>query len=221
MKEKYFSNDTIDSKTSEMLEKVKAVIPRLKEQEFIPKKSALLVIDMQKYFCDESSIPFVPSSPAIIPKINRLIEEYNSKKLPVIFTRQMNTPLDAGMMAKWWKYAISPESEMCEITPELITDNALILDKTQYDSFHNTNLESVLKEKNISQLVITGLLTHLCCESTARGAFVRGFETFYCIDGMVTYKEIFHLSSMINMAHGCSSLVMTEDICKKVNYRNE
>lgn len=216
MKEKYFSSETIDSKSKEMLEQVKSVIPKLKEQEFIPEKSALLVIDMQRYFCDEASIPFVPSAPAIIPKIKMLSDKYLSKNLPVIFTKQMNTPQDAGMMAKWWKHVISPESEMCEISPEFSTDKSIVLDKTQYDSFYNTELESILKEKGVSQLVLTGLLTHLCCESTARGAFIRGFETFYCVDGMVTYKEIFHVSSMINMAHGCSSLVLTEDICKKI-----
>lgn len=216
MKEKYFSTETIDNKSSEMLEKVKAVLPCIKTREFIPEKAALIVVDMQKYFCDEASIPFVPSVPAIIPRIKLLAEKFADAGLPVIYTKQFNTPEDAGMMATWWKHTISRESEAAEITPEFDTDSGIVLEKTQYDSFHNTDLENILKAKGVTQLIITGVLTHLCCESTARGAFVRGFETFYCIDGMATYKEIFHVSSLINMAHGCSSLVLAEEICRKI-----
>jgi isochorismate hydrolase len=230
-KEKYFSPESIDNKALELLEKVKNIAGVLKKQEFAPQKSALIVIDMQKYFCDESSIPFVPSVPAIIPKIKRLTEEYAAKNLPVIFTRQVNTFQDAGMMSKWWRHTISRESALSEITPEFAISqavilseqserkdlNTFILDKPQYDAFYNTGLEDFLREKGVSQLVITGLLTHLCCETTARSAFVRGFETFVCVDGMVTYKEIYHTSSLINLAHGVSSLVVAEEICRKLN----
>jgi len=234
-KEQYFSPETIDNKATEMLENIKIIVGKLKTQEFIPQKSALLVIDMQKYFCEESSIPFVPSAPAIIPKIKQLAEEFTAKNLPVIFTRQMNTPEDAGMMSKWWKHTISPESDLSKIIPELVTSHAVILseqserenlntfilNKTQYDSFYNTELEDFLKKKGITQLVITGLLTHLCCESTARGAFIRGFETFFCVDATVTYKEIYHTSTLLNLAHGVSSMVLAEEICGKLHHESQ
>jgi isochorismate hydrolase len=217
MKEIYFTSETINIKAFQMLEKIESILKKTKEQNFTPQKSALLIIDMQKYFCDESSIPFVPSVPAIIPKIKQLINAYRAKNLPVIFTRQVNTPEDAGMMAKWWKHTISPESDLSKITPEFNIENSQLFDKAQYDAFYNTGLESFLKEKKISQLVITGLLTHLCCETTARSAFMRGFETFSCVDGTVTYKEIYHLSSLINLAHGVSTLTMCDEICKKLD----
>ncbi len=216
MKELYFTPDTIDSKACEMLEQVKTYTKKIKEQNFIPEISALLIIDMQNYFCDESSIPFVPSAPAIIPKISRLAEIYTAKKFPVIFTRQMNTPDDAGMMSKWWKHTISPESDASLITPKLNTENSYVLDKSQYDAFYNTDLESYLKDKGVTQLVITGLLTHLCCETTVRSAFVRGFETFFCVDGNVTYKEIYHTSSLINLAHGVSTLLTCNEVYQKL-----
>ena len=220
-KEKFFSHETIDTKASEMLENIKIIVGKLKTQEFIPQKSALLVIDMQKYFCDESSIPFVPSAPAIVPKIKQLAGEYAAKNLPVIFTRQMNTPEDAGMMSKWWKHTISPESDLSKIIPEFNTENSYVLNKTQYDAFYNTELENFLKEKGITQLIITGLLTHLCCESTARGAFIRGFETFFCVDATVTYKEIYHTSTLLNLAHGVSSMVLAEEICRKLHHESQ
>lgn len=228
MKEKYFTTETIDAKAVEILENINNIIKKPKKQEFIPQNSALIVVDMQKYFCDESSIPFVPSVPAIIPKIKQLVELYIENGLPVIFTKQQNTPEDAGMMATWWKHTIAAGSEMSEITPELAVIlsekgderenlNTFVLEKAQYDAFYQTELESMLKEKGVSQLVITGLLTHLCVDTTVRSAFVRGFETFLPVDAMVTYKEIYHTSSLVNLAHGVSSLVLASDICQKLS----
>lgn len=217
MKERYFTPENIDSKAQEMLDSIKNIIIKPKFQEFIPEKSALIVIDMQKYFCDESSIPFVPSIPAVIQKIKTLVKAYRKKGLPIIFTRQVNTEENAGMMKKWWKYTIHPEKEESLIIPNLASDSDEILDKSQYDAFHDSALEDILQRKGVSQLVITGLLTHLCCESTARGGFVRGFESFFCVDANATYKEIYHTSSLINLAHGISSLVLCEEIIRKIS----
>jgi len=217
MKEQYFTPENIDAKAFQMLENINNILVKPKKQEFIPEKSALVIVDMQNYFCSENSVPFVPSVPAIIPKINALVEAYSSKNLPIVYTKQYNLPENAGMMAKWWKYTISPESADFDIFPEFDTKNAYILDKTQYDAFYNSELEDYLQKKDVSQLVITGLLTHLCCESTARAAFVRGYQSFMVVDANVTYKEIFQTSSLLNLAHGVSSPVLSKDICEKIN----
>src|SRR5512143_680130 len=66
-------------------------------------QSALLVLDMQAYFLDESSHAYIPSAPAILPGIMQLIDEYHAHTRPIFFTRHLNTPADAGMMAVWWK----------------------------------------------------------------------------------------------------------------------
>jgi len=216
MKEQFYTLENIDIKAQNIIENINNTLIKPKKQEFIPEKSALVIIDMQNYFCSQNSIPFVPSAPAIIPKVNELVKAFNSKNLPIVYTKQYNLPENAGMMAKWWKYTISPESSDFDIFPELNTTNAYILDKTQYDAFYNSDLENYLKSKGVTQLVITGLLTHLCCESTARAAFVRGYQSFMVVDANVTYKEIFQTSSLLNMAHGVASAVLTKEICEKI-----
>lgn len=216
-KEKYFSPETIDDKASQMLIITKNAIGRTKTQECIPQKSALIVIDMQKYFCDESSHAFIPSSPAIIPKIKLLVDNYKAKNLPVIFTQHYNTPEDAGMMNKWWGDIISNTSQMNEIIPEFNVKDSYLIKKSQYDAYYNTDLEDYLKKNNISQLVITGVMTHLCCETTARTAFTRGFETFLCIDSTATYNESFHTATMLNLAHGFSELILSGEIYRKLH----
>lgn len=216
IKEKYFSPENIDIKAQEMLKKATDISGRTNKQEFAPQNSALLVIDMQKYFCDSSSHAYIPSSEAIIPRIKLLTNTFKANNLPVIYTRHINTQENAGMMCKWWKGILSEGNNMDEIIPELNTKNSHIIEKTQYDAFYNTNLESFSRENNINQLVITGVMTHLCCETTARSAFVRGFETFLCIDATATYNENFHTSSLINLSHGFSELILSYEIYSKL-----
>jgi isochorismate hydrolase len=217
MKEKYFSLETIDEKTKELLRKTKTYLSD-KKQEFHPEKSALIILDMQKYFCENTSHAFIPSAEAIIPKIKQLIEYYNSYNLPVIFTRHINTSKNAVMMNKWWKELILENNISSEIIENFnlapSAQNQYLLKKTQYDAFYNTDLENILKQNNISQVVITGVMTHLCCETTARSAFVRGFEVFTPINATATYNEDFHLSSMLNLGHGFACLTTAEELCR-------
>jgi len=166
------------------------------------KRSALLVLDMQRYFLEESSHAFVPSAQAIISNISKLINTCAEKQIPIIFTRHLNSDADAGMMSVWWQDLIKPGSQSSEIVPELDTSKGTVIDKSQYDAFHGTNLQEMLREKQVEQVVICGVMTHLCCETTARSAFVRGFEVFFSIDGTATYNEPFHRATLWNAAHG-------------------
>ena len=61
-------------------------------------------------------------------------------------------------------------------------------------------------------MVVSGVMTHLCCETTARSAFVRGFEVFFLIDGTATYNKEHHLATLLNLSHGFANLVLSGEI---------
>jgi isochorismate hydrolase len=52
-------------------------------------------------------------------------------------------------------------------------------------------------------------MAHLCCETTARSAFTRGFEVFFLVDGTASYNRDFHQASLLNLAHGFATLLLT------------
>ena len=106
------------------------------------------------------------------------------------------------------------ENPLSQITPEL--DAGYTIEKTQYDAFYQTALEDLLKEKGITQVVITGVMTHLCCETTARSAFMRGFTVFFPIDGTATYNEDFHRSTLLNLSHGFAIPALIEELAEEV-----
>jgi isochorismate hydrolase len=215
MKENYFTEESIDDKSSEMLNELRLQNDR-RNIIFKPGESALLIIDAQKYFLDKTSHAFIPGSLAIIPKIKSLLEVYNSMTFPVIMTQHINNGQNADMLAVWWGDLITGKDSMCEITPELHHKRVTIVKKAQYDAFYKTNLENILKEKGVTQIVITGVMTNLCCETTARSAFVRGLSVFFTVDGTATYNEEFHKATLLNLSYGFATPVLCKDLVKNI-----
>lgn len=211
MKSVYFTHENIDAVSKGMLRRLDT-LNRKHRFPFSLDRAALLILDMQKYFLDENSHAFVPSAPAIVPKIKRLADAFTAHNLPVISTKHVNSNEDALMMARWWKDIIRENNPLCEIITELELPKAEIINKTQYDGFYQTSLEEKLRDMGIEQLVVTGVMTHLCCETTSRSAFVRGFCVFIPVDGTATYNEHFHSATYLNLSHGGAVPVLSEDI---------
>lgn len=211
MKEAYFTEDNIDSVSSAMLGRVQKLNPYQK-MEFEPTKSALFIVDMQNIFCLKSSHAYIDSVRAIIPRIKKIEHYYNELNLPVIFTKHVNTDEDANLMGKWWNELIDEKSRMSNIIKEFQCQNATVIKKSQYDAFYKTELEDILIDKRVKQIVITGVMTHLCCETTARSAFMRGFNVYFPIDGTATYNENFHNATLLNLSHGFVVPVLLENL---------
>jgi len=211
MKESYFTKENIGERAELLLNRFRKS-KKHKDIAYSPEYSALIVMDMQGYFLNPESHAYIPASRAIIANIQALIESYKRANLSVIFTRHINTQLNAGLMSEWWDDVITENNGLSEIIPELELSNSVVIEKTQYDAFYKTNLEELLNNHNVKQVVITGVMTHLCCETTVRSAFVRGFKPFMPIDATATYNEDFHKATLINLFHGFTSPVVTREL---------
>lgn len=216
LKEQYFTETSIDARAAEMRQVAEEVATRRSRFDFSPARSALLILDMQSYFLDNTSHAYVPSALAIIPRVAALLAAFNGQKLPVFYTRHVNTAQNAHLMSSWWSELILSDNPLSRIVPELKSAQGEIIEKNQYDAFFDTPLEDLLKNKGISQVVISGVMTHLCCESTARSAFIRGFEVFFLVDGTATYNEFFHRASLINLSHGFAEICLVSEIMVKL-----
>jgi len=215
MKNPYFTHETIDGVSREMLRTIEKSNKK-RRFAFSPSRSALIILDMQKYFLDQNSHAFVPSAPSIVPKIKRLANAFVQSDLPIIFTRHINSSEDSQLMASWWNDLITEDNSLSEIIDELQFPRAKIVKKTQYDGFYKTDLEDILLKRGVCQLVITGVLSHLCCETTARSAFVRGFFVFLPIDGTATYNDEFHRATCLNLSHGFAIPVLVDELLKSL-----
>ena len=217
MKEKYFTSASITRTAEEMLARIKQAV-KLRDIRINAGTSALLVLDMQKYFFDKASHALVPGGEAIVSRIKELGEQYIKKGYPVIYTKHLNIARDARLMSVWWKDLIEEKNSLSGIIDELDVSKGNLLIKSQYDAFYNTELEEILEKRRIRQVIICGVMTHLCCETTARSAFMRGFEVFFPVDGTATYNMAFHMAALLNLSHGFAVPVMMKDMLEAVKY---
>jgi len=181
---------------------------------FSPERSALLVIDMQRYFLERSSHAFIPASEAIVGNARTILEAFRSHSLPVVFMRHaLLRDEDPGAMGRWWGDVLHEDDVLSSIVPELAPlDDELVVRKTQYSAFVGTDLDEMLRAKGVGQVIVTGVQTHLCCESTARDAFMRGYDVFFVMDGTASKNEDLHLSSLKTLTEGFATIVTTEEV---------
>jgi len=110
--------------------------------------------------------------------------------------------IDAEMMGEWWRDLIDRDDPLSQITARLPVGDAPVIEKMQYDAFYHTSLNEALHARGVTDVVICGVMTHLCCETTARSAFMRGYEVLFAVDGTATYNRDYHQASLLNLLHG-------------------
>lgn len=210
IKEKYFTEENISAESQSILDELK--LKGLKrEWKGSLANTALVILDMQRYFLDRNSHAFIPSGVPVIKRIEYLAERFRKAGKPVFLTRHINTTEDAEMMQKWWGELITEENPLSELCGQL-KDAGLSIKKTQYDAFYKSDLEEALRGKGMKRIVIVGVMTHICCETTARSAFVRGFEVLLPVDGTATYNIDFHKAAFLNLSHGVAAPVLVDDL---------
>jgi nicotinamidase-related amidase len=188
------------------------------KQSFIlkPDACALLVIDMQRTFCEPEGSMYVPDSPRLIKKIRKLMDVFAERRRPVFFTRHIDSTGPESLMLRWWGGVIKEDDPMSRVTDALDTNLGKIIKKTQYDAFLYTPLEKELKARNTTQVVVCGVLTNCCCETTARSAFMRGFEVYFVTDGTATYGKKMHNASLLNLSYGFATLMDANSTIKRL-----
>jgi len=214
----YATPQNIGDKAMVWLDELEVFCKAKKRFEPRVKNMALLVIDAQEFFINPDSHAFVPVSQAILPNIRLLINRFREMGHPVIFTRHAYmVDEDPGIMGEWWGDNIMDSDPLSRISQELAPlSNETVIRKTRYSAFIGTELETMLRRRNIDTILVTGVVTHLCCESTAREAFMRDFAVYMAIDGTASYSEELHMSSLRTLANGFAIPVTTQEIMVKL-----
>ena len=155
-----------------------------------PEHAALLVIDIQN-----------------------VIQFCRQENIPIIFTRHGHTdpPSDSGALGAWWGQVILHGTKDWLFLPEVTVESKdIILPKKRYSAFYETDLEKILRSKGIQDLIISGVMTNLCCETTARDAFMRDYKVLFLIDGTATGRDDHHLATLKNLGFGFASPMTAE-----------
>lgn len=214
-----YTGDRLDEKAAEWLAAIRAEVPPRPHLVLAPERSALLVIDMLRYFTHPEGRCYLDASKAIIPRLQSLIAAYRKLGRPVIFTRHCHRgPSDLGMLGRFFgDYIRRGEPDADILTDVAPLDTEPVIEKTTYDAFINTDLQNRLEDAGVEQVVITGVLTHMCCETTARSAFCRGFEVYLPVDGAASSREQLHVGALRNLADAAAVLMTAEEMLQRCN----
>ncbi len=175
--------------------------------------AVLLVMDMQHVFLEGSSK--VGDAEAVIARTQDLVSEFRKRGRPVIYTRHLHKDdgSDGGNLMWWWGSIIRESSENGQLHPSMAPEEGdLVLRKNTYDAFNGTELAERLQEMGVTDLVICGVMTNLCCETTARAAFTRDLRVKFVADGTSTAADSMQIATLINLSYGFAEVVLAEDL---------
>ncbi|SFH63724.1 cysteine hydrolase family protein [Albimonas pacifica] len=167
------------------------------------KDTALVVVDMQRAFFNETDslgragLDVTPLR-AAIPGSIKLVEMARKAGVPVIFTKYVYMPgmvdfgANRGAKAedRMAQKSLAHGTDEVEIIPELgVKPDDIVIEKSRPSSFYGTRLEPVLTSMGIRNLVICGVTTNICVESTARDAGQRDYGTFVVSDAVAEFTK--------------------------------
>ncbi len=167
-------------------------------------RTALLVVDMQRAFLEPGEAMEVPPARDIVPRVQELLSIFREKALPAVFTRftySPDAPLLVGELHPEHKPAppgalrgFGLPSSSCLVGEDNVRvvseleprPDELVVDKRYYDGFNGTVLDSALRARGVTTLVITGIMTDICVLATVVGGFNREYRMIVVEDGVAT-----------------------------------
>ena len=182
----------------------------------IGESCALLVIDMQNGFCHPNgsfaTMGFdVAALRTAVGGCCELIHAAHRRSVPVIFTRYAYQPgyADAGVTTRELFPQIREHGGLeagswdAELLADLpVSGHDLIIDKSRYSAFYGTRLEPLLRARDVRSLVICGVTTNMCVETTVRDASQRDYRTFVVCDATAEFSAERHDHALNTIRYG-------------------
>jgi len=178
------------------------------------RNKALLIIDVQNYFFTPQAKTYLPSCAAVLAKINSLVIMANSLGMLVIVTTHQAPTAADNLMSRKWRYL--PSGRQCDVYEGLkLPPTVIRLPKEHYSAFHETELQSILKSWNVNHLLVCGVMTDLCVDTTVRHAFMLGFVVTLVEDACCSKDERYHAAALLVLRRGFCKLVKTSQILEQ------
>ena len=176
-----------------------------------PAKTALIVVDMQNAFMLAGvAHALCPMAEKIVPNVNRLAEAVRATGGAVVWIK---TTFTSDALRSWSTYfeMVTPQLRAQRITA-LTADSKghglwatldvrpddLIVEKDRFSAFiqGSSNLADVLRDRGVDTLLVTGTVTNVCCESTARDAMMLNFKTIMVSDANAARTDEEHNATL-------------------------
>jgi ureidoacrylate peracid hydrolase len=193
-------------------------------------RTALVVVDMQNYFVAEGFAAEVPKARDIVPNINRMAKALRAAGGTVVWVQTTAT----GALEQWANHhahMLTPDRKEKRLTqlneghdgfkvyPKLETLPAdLRVKKVKYSAFiaGSSDIDAQLKSRGIDTLLVTGTVTNVCCESTARDAMMLDYRVIMLSDGNASLTDEEHAASLNNFLIFFGDVMTTDEASSRL-----
>jgi ureidoacrylate peracid hydrolase len=189
-----------------------------------PRRTALLLIDMQVDFASpegglggdgmDMTAPL-----AAVKQADILVAAARKAGVACVFVRLVTREQDETEFLKQWKTRRNSDGPpLCRegmpgaafVGPQP-GPRELVFSKKRYNAFAGTGLDAALRGQGIDTLVVAGLTTECCIDSSVRDAFERDYHVFVVSDATACYESDLHKAALRALKLNCASLITTAD----------
>lgn len=206
------------------------MLTTLNEKVF-PQHSALLLVDVQNDFAADGGAMHregrdVSMAQAMVPRLEQLLEAARAAKARIVWIRNVyNTGPNWYLSEVWLEqarrrrngaYVDYPVCEPDEWNGDFYRvrpkPDEVIVTKHRYGAFEGTDLDLVLRSQGVRTVIMTGIATNVCVETTARQAFLRDYYVVFVSDCTATYSQVQHDATLFNIDQFFGQVVTSKDI---------
>ncbi len=199
-------------------------------ESFDPKKTALVVVDMQNFFMADGELMAASGSADIVPNVNRLACAVRESGGHVVWIKAL---AEAPGTDGWEPFhalfhekaqarrldSMNRHGEGFKLWPEMDVkpeDEHVI--KRRYSAFIQgaSNIEEVLRRLGTEMVLITGVATNVCCDSTGRDCMMRGFPTLMVSDGNASFTENEHQAALLSFITYFGDVQTTDEVIARL-----
>jgi ureidoacrylate peracid hydrolase len=193
-----------------------------------PKKLALINVDLQNVFVEGSPVA-APEGHAVIARVNRLAATCRKAGVLVVHTAHVTRPdgSNVGVMGEIIppvrQGMIASGTFPAALHKDLkVEPGDIVLDKPRFGAFHGTDLELILRSRGIDSIIVTGIATNVCAETTAREANVRDFRVFFLSDGTATSdmngisREVLQKATLTTLGFAFAQVLTVDQMIDKI-----
>ena len=178
-----------------------------------PRKTAVMVIDMQNDFIEEKGKLYVPRSEKLIKPIKSILDKAREAGATIIYTQDWHHEDDPEFEV-WGEHALA-DSWGAEIVEELKPkEGEFVVRKPSYDAFYGTPLEHILRYRGLENLILTGVLANICVLHTAGSAAMRGYRLIIPVDCILALNEFDYALSLRQMSFIYKAKLTRSDMMK-------
>jgi biuret amidohydrolase len=177
----------------------------------VPERTALVNVDLQNWFVD-----MTPEGVALVERVNELARACREAGMLVVHTSHVlrsdgsNIGVVGEIVPEVKQGALYRGSHTAALHEKLVLDpRDVLLEKPRFGAFHGTDLDLILRGRGIDTIIVSGISTSVCCDTTAGEANARDFRVLFLSDGTATPAGIDAQQSTLAVMGGVFAQVLS------------